>query len=96
MDFPPGWGNRTVADRAFAAAGLDPVPFEVTEFPLGREPGPQRPGYRLHPAVGGRPHRPGRDRAGRPGALRWRVSLATPTARRLSAAARAFAAELLP
>ena len=29
-------------------------------------------------------------------ALRWRVSLATPTARRLSAAARAFAAELLP
>ncbi len=29
-------------------------------------------------------------------ALRWRVSLATPTARRLSAAARACAAELLP
>ena len=28
--------------------------------------------------------------------LRRRVSLATPTARRLSAAARAFAAELLP
>ena len=33
MDFPPGWGNRTVADRAFAGAGLDRrVPFEVAEF----------------------------------------------------------------
>jgi len=29
-------------------------------------------------------------------ALQWRVSLATPTARRLSAAARAFVAELIP
>ena len=33
MDFPPGWGNRTVADRAFAAAGLDrQVPFEVADY----------------------------------------------------------------
>jgi hypothetical protein len=29
-------------------------------------------------------------------ALVWRVSVATPTARRLSAAARSFVAELLP
>ena len=33
IDFPPGWGNRAVADRAFAAAGLDrEVPFEAADF----------------------------------------------------------------
>ena len=33
VDFPPGWGNRTVSDRAFAAAGLDrQVPFEVADY----------------------------------------------------------------
>jgi DNA-binding transcriptional LysR family regulator len=33
IDFPPGWGNRAVVDRAFAAAGLDrQVPFEVADF----------------------------------------------------------------
>ncbi len=33
IDFPPGWGNRSAVDRAFAAAGLDrQVPFEVAAF----------------------------------------------------------------
>src|SRR5260370_725489 len=33
IDFPPGWGNRAVADRAFAAAGHDrQVQFEVAGF----------------------------------------------------------------
>ena len=33
IDFPLGWGNRAVVDRAFAAAGLDrQVLFEVADF----------------------------------------------------------------
>ena len=33
IDFPPGWGNRAVVDRAFAAAGLDrQVLLEVADF----------------------------------------------------------------
>ena len=33
IDYPPGWGNRAFADRAFAAAGLDrEVLFEAAEF----------------------------------------------------------------
>ena len=33
IDFPLGWGNRAVVDRAFAAAGLDrEVPFEAADF----------------------------------------------------------------
>ena len=33
IDFTPGWGNRGVADRAFAAAGLErEVRFEVANF----------------------------------------------------------------
>ena len=33
VDYPPGWGTRAFADRAFAAAGLDrEVLFEAAEF----------------------------------------------------------------
>ncbi|HEV3291126.1 MAG TPA: LysR family transcriptional regulator [Streptosporangiaceae bacterium] len=33
IDFPPGWGNRAVVDRTFAAAGLDrQVLFEAADF----------------------------------------------------------------
>ncbi|WP_033343016.1 LysR family transcriptional regulator [Catenuloplanes japonicus] len=32
VDFPPGWGNRTMTDRAFAAAGIvRNVPFEAAD-----------------------------------------------------------------
>ena len=96
VDFPPGWGNRTLADRAFAGAGLDRrVPFEVAEFTSAAALVRNGLGIAFIPAVGGRSHRAGGDRPGRPGPV-WRVSVATPTARRLSAAARAFVAELLP
>ena len=96
VDFPPGWGNRTVADRAFAAAGLDRrVPFEVTEFPSAANLVRNGLGIAFIPQSAA--DLTGLDVIGLDGpALRWRVSLATPTARRLSAAARAFVAELLP
>ena len=96
VDFPPGWGNRTVADRAFAAAGLDRrVPFEVTEFPSAANLVRNGLGIAFIPQSAA--DLAGLDVIGLDGpALRWRVSLATPTARRLSAAARAFVAELLP
>ena len=96
MDFPPGWGNRTVADRAFAAAGLDRrVPFEVTEFPSAANLVRNGLGIAFIPQSAA--DLTGLDVIGLDGpALRLRVSLATPTARRLSAAARAFVSELLP
>ena len=96
VDFPPGWGNRTVADRAFAAAGLDRrVPFEVTEFPSAASLVRNGLGIAFIPQSAA--DLTGLGVIGLDGpALRWRVSVATPTARRLSAAARAFAAELLP
>jgi DNA-binding transcriptional LysR family regulator len=96
VDFPPGWGNRTVADRAFAAAGLDRrVPFEVTEFPSAA--GLVRHGLGIAFMPRSAADLAGLAEIGLDGpALLWRVSVATPTARRLSAAARAFVAELVP
>jgi DNA-binding transcriptional LysR family regulator len=97
VDFPPGWGNRTVSDRAFAAAGLDrQVPFEVADYASAAALVRYGLGVAFMPASAAR---------GFPGVhlaelaspqLTWRLSVATPTARRLSAAARAFLAELTP
>jgi DNA-binding transcriptional LysR family regulator len=96
VDFPPGWGNRTVADRAFAAAGLDRrVPFEVTEFISAA--GLVRNGLAIAFIPQSATDLTGLTVIGLDGpALTWRISVATPTARRLSAAARAFVAELVP
>ena len=96
VDFPPGWGNRTVADRAFAAAGLDRrVPFEVTEFPSAA--GLVRHGLGIAFMPRSAADLAGVAEIGLDGPdLLWCVSVATPTARRLSAAARAFVAELVP
>jgi DNA-binding transcriptional LysR family regulator len=97
VDFPPGWGNRTVSDRAFAAAGLDrQVPFEVADYASAAALVRYGLGVAFMPASAAQ---------GLPGVhlvelvsprLTWRLSVATPTARRLSAAARAFLAELAP
>ena len=96
VDFPPGWGNRIVADRAFAAAGLDRrVPFEVTEFISAA--GLVRNGLAIAFIPQSATDLTGLAVIGLEGsALTWRISVATPTARRLSAAARAFVAELVP
>jgi DNA-binding transcriptional LysR family regulator len=96
IDFPPGWGNRAIVDRAFAAAGLDrQVPFEVADFAAAADLVRTGLGIAFLPASVA---------AALPGlavvevtghALIWRVSVATPARRRLSAAARAFRAELI-
>lgn len=95
IDFTPGWGNRAAADRAFAASGLDrEVRFEVADFGtavslvrnglgvafLPRSFAASQPDLALI-AVPGAP-------------LTWPISIATAAARRPSAAARAFLAEL--
>lgn len=95
VDFPPGWGNRAVVDRAFAAEGLErQVPFEVADF--GAATGLVRLGLAIAflPATAAAAHGdlPALEVAGPP--LIWRISVATPAGRRASAAARAFLAEL--
>jgi DNA-binding transcriptional LysR family regulator len=96
IDFPPGWGNRAVVDRAFAAAGLDrQVPFEVADFAAAAGLVAAGLGIAFLPAsvtaaltelavieISGPD-------------LIWSISVATPAHRRLSAAARAFLAELI-
>jgi DNA-binding transcriptional LysR family regulator len=96
IDFPPGWGNRAVVDRAFAAAGLDrQVLFEVADFAAAAGLIRSGLGIAFLPAsvataltdlavieVSGQ-------------VLMWSISVATPAHRRMSAAARAFLAELI-
>jgi DNA-binding transcriptional LysR family regulator len=96
IDFPPGWGNRAVVDRAFATAGLDrQVPFEVADFAAAAGLIRAGLGIAFLPAsvataladlavieISGQ-------------ALMWSFSVATPAHRRMSAAARAFLAELI-
>jgi DNA-binding transcriptional LysR family regulator len=95
VDFPPGWGNRTVADRAFAVAGLDRnVPFEVADYGSAAALVRYGLGVAFIPVTAASEF-PGVCAVELAGpALTWRMSVATPTARRLSAAARAFLAEL--
>lgn len=90
IDFPAGWGNRAVADRAFAAAGLDrQVSFEVGDLATAAGLVRNGLGVAFVPAsaaagFGGLPQ------CGVSPRLVWPISVATPTARRPSAAARAF------
>jgi DNA-binding transcriptional LysR family regulator len=96
IDFTPGWGNRAVVDRAFAAAGLDrQVPFEVADFASAAALVRNGLGIAFLPAsvLAATPELPAIEVAGPP--LNWRISVATPAHRRVSAASRAFVAELL-
>jgi DNA-binding transcriptional LysR family regulator len=96
VDFPAGWGTRTIVDSAFAAAGLErQVSFEVSEY--GTAAGLVRNGL-------GIAFIPISAAAGLDGivakqvssaALDWRILVATSATRRPSAAARAFLAELV-
>ena len=96
IDYPPGWGTRAVADRAFAAAGLDrEVPFEAAEYTAVINLVRGGLGLAFLPAsvAAGQ----GADLAVievTDHAFSWRVSVAVPACRRLSAAARAFLKEL--
>jgi len=96
IDFPPGWGNRAVVDRAFAAAGLDrEVPFEAPDFAAVINLVRGGLGIAFLPTTV----------AADLGAdldvieicdhtFTWVISVATPAGRRISAAARAILAEL--
>jgi DNA-binding transcriptional LysR family regulator len=96
IDFPPGWGNRTVVDRAFAAAGLDrQVPFEAADFATAAGLVRHGLGIAFLPAsaAAALPGLATAELTGR--ALTWEISAATPAHRRGPAAARALLAELL-
>ncbi len=96
IDFPPGWGNRAVVDRAFAAAGLDRlVPFEVAGFGAAADLVRNGLGIAFLPAPeAARMSGLAAVELDEP-ALTWRVSAAAPARRRMPAAARAFLDELL-
>jgi DNA-binding transcriptional LysR family regulator len=91
IDFPVGYGNRAVADRAFESAGLQRrVVIEITSIASGADFVRHGLGVALLPRGAGR---------GRNGLsslpvtnadLNWPISLATPTNRPLGTAARAF------
>jgi len=95
IDFPPGWGNRAVADSAFAAAGLDrQVLFEVAGFGAAADLVRNGLGIAFLPAPEARMSDLAAVELNSP-ALTWRVSVAAPAHRRTPAAARAFLDELL-
>jgi DNA-binding transcriptional LysR family regulator len=95
IDFPAGWGNRALVDRAFAAAGLDrQVSFEVGDFATAAGLVRNDLGVAFIPASAAVTFE-GVSRCEVSPRLLWRISVATPTARRLSAAARAFLAGLI-
>jgi DNA-binding transcriptional LysR family regulator len=93
IDFPLGYGNRVVGDRAFAAAGLTRrVAVEITNIADGADYVRHGLGIALLPHFI-IPERDDLARVAVTGAdLNWPMSLATPTHRALSAAARALVA----
>jgi DNA-binding transcriptional LysR family regulator len=100
VDFPAGYGNRVVADRAFAAAGVSRrITVEITNIAEGADYVRHGLGIALLPRFIV-PRRRDLARLTVTGAdLRWPMSLAIPAARTPSAAARALIAmieEALP
>lgn len=92
IDFPVGWGYRTLIDRAFLGAGIDrQVAFEVADFAAAACLVVNGLGVAFLPASA----------AGTEGVARvpvtglsWEIQVAAAAGRRPSAAARAFLAEL--
>jgi DNA-binding transcriptional LysR family regulator len=91
IDFPSGYGNRAVTDRAFAAAGLQRhVAIEITAIGSGADFVRNGLGVALLPR-GSTESDDGLVALPVTGAdLNWPISLATPGNRTSSAAARAF------
>jgi DNA-binding transcriptional LysR family regulator len=98
IETPPGWGNRAVADRAFAARGLQrTVRFEVTDYQTTVAMVRTGLGVALLPASSARElaAQSGVDLLTVTGAdLTWSISLAIAQGRRLSAAAQALLADI--
>jgi DNA-binding transcriptional LysR family regulator len=95
VDFPVGWGARTIVDRAFGAAGVGrQVAFEVADY--GTAAGLVRNGL----GVAFVPESAARALSGVAAVpvtpvLGWRIQVAFAASRRPSAAARALLDELL-
>jgi len=95
IDFPAGWGNRAVVDRAFAAAGLDrQVSFEVADFPTAAGLVRNGLGIAFFPASAGAAMNGITTVPVDPALPAWQISVATAASRRPPAAVRAFLAEL--
>lgn len=85
IDFPTGWGNRTVVDAAFASVGVSrTVRTEVTSFGLARNLVCRGLGVSVVPraSIEGDPAV-----VAVPIGLEWSFQLAVPSNRRISAAA---------
>jgi DNA-binding transcriptional LysR family regulator len=95
VDFPSGYGNRVVADMAFAAAGIDRhVVIEISDIATGAAYVAEGLGVALLPRFI-IPVRPDIATLAVTGAaLEWPMAVATSTERRLPAAATAFLALL--
>ncbi len=91
VDFPPGYGNREVVDRAFAVAGVvRRVALEVPDIDMGAALVQARSGHRLPARLRRRPH-PGLHVLDVHGTvLRWSMHLGTSSTRRPSSALRAL------
>jgi D-serine deaminase-like pyridoxal phosphate-dependent protein/DNA-binding transcriptional LysR family regulator len=96
IDFPAGWGTRTITDRAFAAAGLErQVAFEVPDYTTTASLVRNGLGVAFVP-ISAAERLDGVARAGvTPAPLNWHIQVATSATRRLSAAGRAFLAAVL-
>ncbi|WP_328465435.1 LysR family transcriptional regulator [Streptomyces sp. NBC_00448] len=93
VDFPLGYGNRSVTDRAFATAGLNrQVAIEITDISTGAAFVRQGLGIALLPRFVIPARDDIRQLAVTDADLRWPVSLAVSDTRRLGSAARALAA----
>ncbi len=95
IDFPVGWGTRAIVDRAFAVAGIDRlVAFEVADYGTATGLVAHGLGVAFVPATAAA-RLAGVVQVPTVPPLIWRIQVATATARRPSAAARAFAGQLL-
>ena len=91
----PGWGTRTIIDRAFAAAGIDrQVAFEVAYYTVAVGLVSNGLGVAFFPASAAAEVQ-GVAQVAVTGLI-WQIQVATTASRRPSAAARAFLGELLP
>jgi DNA-binding transcriptional LysR family regulator len=95
VDFPLGWGTRTIIDRVFAAAGLDhPVAFEVASYVTVAGLVGNGLGVAFMPvSVAAEMSNVASVPMVAP-SLSWQIQVATASNRRPSAAARAFLDEL--
>ncbi|MFJ1997378.1 LysR family transcriptional regulator [Streptomyces asiaticus] len=91
IDFPSGYGNRAVTDRAFTAAGLRRhVTIEITDIAAGVDFVRNRLGLALLPRGAVGPDDDLTTLGIADADLDWPISLAAPAERAPSAAARAF------